>query len=411
VAGEDRPPLPNIDEVVNEFVSRGTLINLLSLPTITPNLLINSGMENGEGDGDPVDDWESPPNPPENSECELEQSDDTKISGSYSLFVKNRSRWDAGPVQDCTEWVKPNTTYYVEAWVRSTNSLAETYQFSWYTKGVGSAGQWRTGGTTLTLVGLWTKMTAVMWAGTWSGDLESSYIKIENAGGSDNKDFYVDDFTVKQVDRYFLYRRVLSPSSNPFGATNPDGVYVIDCNNSSLAIERCRIRGTLVVLNPGTDSAIEGPVNWEPARPGYPSLIVGSSGFFSGNMRIAPTRRGLSEALNDTNFNPAGTPHAAISTDADKNDVLPSEIKGWMYIGDTLTFGNDALVRGTVLAGEDIIFGGKTNIHWDPTPLYHPPPALEGTLELKPRPDASKKVVQWHRRVRAFSTIARVRQE
>jgi hypothetical protein len=86
----------------------------------------------------------------------------------------------------------------------------------------------------------------------------------------------VDDFSVRQINRSFLYRRVLNPNSNPFGSPNADGIYVIDCGNASLVIERCRIQGTLVILNPGPNSAIEGPINWEPARAGYPSLLVGA---------------------------------------------------------------------------------------------------------------------------------------
>lgn len=394
VPAEDRPSLPGIDTVVSEYSSRGSAIDLLSLPTSTPSLVTNPGMEQGQGDGNPIDDWQSTPNPPESATCDVEQSTAFVQSGTYSMRVKNRSGWDAGPVQYCTEWVKPNTTYYVEAWIRPTNSVAEEFQFSWYTKGTASAGQWRTGGTTLALVGVWTKISAVMWAGSWSGDLESSYIKIQNTSGSENTDFYVDDFTIRQVDRYFLYRRVLSPNSNPFGSTNADGIYVIDCNNSSLVVERCRIQGTLVILNPGPDSAVEGPISWEPARPGYPALIVGSTPPFNSNMKIGPSRRGLSEAHNRTNYNPAGTPHRALGTDNDQNDILPSEIHGWLYVGDTLTFGNAPTIHGVVMAGNNIVINGKPHISWDPAPIYHPPPGLEGTLELKRREGASTKAVQ-----------------
>jgi hypothetical protein len=205
----------------------------------------------------------------------------------------------------------------------------------------------------------------------------------------------VDDYVVQEVNGRFLYRQVLSPNTNPLGPTNAAGVYVIDCADQRLVIERCRIVGTLVVLNPGSNSRIEGPISWEPAQRGYPALIVGAtSGLSTANMKVAHTRRGLSEAANGVNFNPAGTPHDAVGTDADLNDTLPSEIRGWMYIGDTLTFGNEPTVRGVVLAGDDIVLDGKPIIYWDPAPIHHPPPGLEGKLELRSREGSSTKAVQ-----------------
>jgi hypothetical protein len=111
-------------------------------------------------------------------------------------------------------------------------------------------------------------------------------------------------------------------------------------------------------------------------------------------MKVAHTRQVLSEALNSTNFNPAGTPHRAIGTDTDQSDTLPSEIRGWMYIGDTLTLANAPTVHGVLMAGDDVILSGNPHICWDPAPIHHPPPGLEGTLELKGREAASKRAVQ-----------------
>ena len=48
---------------------------------------------------------------------------------------------------------------------------------------------------------------------------------------------------------------VLSPASNPYGPVDsPNGVYVIDCQGQNLTIQRVRIVGTLIVLNPGSAS-------------------------------------------------------------------------------------------------------------------------------------------------------------
>jgi hypothetical protein len=241
--------------------------------------------------------------------------------------------------------------------------------------------------------GGWYTISDFMTAGDWSGDVETAYIKIETDSGT--KDFNVDDVLIEEVNNRFLYRRVLSPTSNPFGSTNPNGVYVIDCGGSALRIERCRIVGTLVLLNPGPGSAITGPVSWEPAVPGFPALVVGSTNStYPANLKIATSRRGLNESLNGTNFNPIGTPHNAVGADAVQNDILPSEIRGWVFAGGSLTFENAPTIYGAVIAADDVHFGGWPQIYWDAAPIYHAPPGLEGTLDLKARAGASKKAVQ-----------------
>jgi hypothetical protein len=399
VLDKNRPPVPDMALMLAEYTSRGTSINIGSVPPNSPNLVRNSGIESGDGNGDDADHWFPAPSPPDTGTCDVEQDSGPDHSGTYSLRVTNRTAHTAGPVQFCTDWVKPNTTYYLEAWINSDELLGLTeFRFSWHTDGTASAPQWKGAGALLLNLldlGAWKKLSATITTDAWAGDLQSSYIKIESTGLWGPPDFYLDDFVVQEVNARFLYRHVLSPSSNPFGATNPNGVYVVDCVGSRLVIERCRILGTLVVLNPGPGSMISGPMSWEPAVLGYPSLIVGSdNSSYPADIKIATSRRGLSEARNATNYNPAGTPHDAVGTDSDQNDTLPSEIRGWMYAGRTLTFDNAPTIHGVVMASEDIQFSGAPQIFWDAAPVFHAPPGLEGTLELKTRPGAIKKAVQ-----------------
>ena len=61
----------------------------------------------------------------------------------------------------------------------------------------------------------------------------------------------------------------------PRRGTNAQGLYWINCAGNKLVIERSRIKGTLLVLNPGSGSMIgAGPISWSPATPGYPALLV-----------------------------------------------------------------------------------------------------------------------------------------
>ena len=49
-----------------------------------------------------------------------------------------------------------------------------------------------------------------------------------------HNDFYVDNLDIREnVTGRFIYRNVISPSLNPFGAsTNSEGIYWINCNGS-----------------------------------------------------------------------------------------------------------------------------------------------------------------------------------
>jgi len=67
---------------------------------------------------------------------------------------------------------------------------------------------------------------------------------------------------------------VLGPGVNPYGLANPEGIYVLDCKNQKLTISDSRILGTLVILEPGTDSSIADLVSIAPAISNYPSLLV-----------------------------------------------------------------------------------------------------------------------------------------
>jgi hypothetical protein len=117
--------------------------------------------------------------------------------------------------------------------------------------------------------------------------------------------------------KYSITDTVLSPANNPFGPTNPSGIYVIDCGATTIYIRNARIIGTLVLINPRAGSKIEGDVSWEPAVVNYPALLV-QGGF---NIEFGAVGL-LDEAACGVNFNPPGSPYQG-STDSDQNDSYP----------------------------------------------------------------------------------------
>ena len=130
--------------------------------------------------------------------------------------------------------------------------------------------------------------------GTWIyGDAEAvgTVHETENITGdivpnSDAKDFpnnstilnYYSSRATVIAYRDKIERILLSPSSNPYGPADPDGLYLIDCSGSKIDIRNCRIVGTLILVNPKDDSVIQDGLNWQPARPDYPALIVDGPG-------------------------------------------------------------------------------------------------------------------------------------
>ena len=135
---------------------------------------------------------------------------------------------------------------------------------------------------------------------------------------------------------------LLSPTSNPFGQTNTDGLYVIDCNNERIVIKDCRIVGTLLLLNPTDNSTVEAAINWQPARPDYPALIVESL------ITIKPDSD-LLESQVGTDFSLPGE-----AGNGTVFDVFPNRITGAIYSNGDLVLDKGCYVVGSVIAAGSI---------------------------------------------------------
>eukprot|EP00913_Durusdinium_trenchii_P019518 g18348.t1 len=174
---------------------------------------------------------------------------------------------------------------------------------------------------------------------------------------------------------------LLSPTNNPFGATNPDGIYIINKPPIGFQIKRCRIVGTLIVRAPGQTISIRKNVIWEPARPNFPALLV------EGDLEVRLEGIPLLESDVVVNLNPAGTPWQG-NTDNDTADEYPSAIAGIIYATNNITFNGSnnnfsMAITGVVIANRNCTVQKTANvtITHDATLESNPPPGF-GSSDL-----------------------------
>ena len=234
-------------------------------------------------------------------------------------------------------------------------------------------------------------------ADTWIfGDVEAVGIITETNNvsgtiteGADPKDFpdYNAIFTYYQAHATpiaytpLIEDKLISHINNPYGPVNPDGLYKINCANQKIVIKDCRIVGTLVLINPKSDSTIEAAINWQPARPDYPALII--DGIFT----IKPDKD-LDEAQRNTDFSlPAESGAGSIT------DVYPNEIRGLIYSNNTLVVDKDFTLQGTIISDGMVDLKSNAAVTYDPSILDNPPPGFSKTL-LQPVPGTWRELIR-----------------
>ena len=199
-------------------------------------------------------------------------------------------------------------------------------------------------------------------------------------------DYYVANGTSITVPGQRIDKMIISPDSNPFGATtDPEGVYVIDCQGLDFTITKSRIVGTLVLLRAGANSEIKPEVNWEPAVANYPALLV------DGTIRIDVGSTSLAES-SAINFNPFGTPYDTVWDD-DLDDTYPPVVKGLVYVSTDLVTANAATIDGVVVVGNAFNGSGNIGLTYRATFLNNPPPGFTTAAQMYISPGTWSRLV------------------
>ena len=394
VSSSQLPTMPTWSTLFDYYKTNGSQLDIAQLPSQPANNIArNAGVESQVG----TNDWTGSPSG--SSTATITQSILMANSGTYSLKVSNRGDYTAGAAQYIDNFVIPGQTYTVSCAIHITAGLSQNFALSLCTKGTGAA-QTAIGPSTSVSLIAWKTISTTLQAPSWSGNLAYSYVKIAGAGASNTADFYVDDLLVREsFTGKVIYQQALGPGVDTLysGApTNAQGIYWIDCSGSTpLTIARSRIKGTLLILNPGANSCIgAGPIRWSPAVAGYPALLVHADTASNANFTIKATNRVLSETENSINYNPTGAPSDEFGQDGDINDIYQSEISGLVAVENNLTYQNNGLVRGAVIVGNDFIGStGTFEVSYQPESLLNPPPGFTGSNTYVRRPASAAKMV------------------
>jgi hypothetical protein len=170
-----------------------------------------------------------------------------------------------------------------------------------------------------------------------------------------------------------IENEVLTPTHNPWGWANSEGVYYIYTYNNNLTIRNSRIQGTLIVNTGYGRLTLDDAVFMQSYRSYYPTLIV------HGRTKIQCDGNVLSEVSCDTNFNPSWGPYLDQSDD-DKLDEYPNEIQGLVHVTERLELEHHTCIRGTVICHDDVDCEDQVTIIHDPSLSVRP---LEGYISIE----------------------------
>ena len=147
----------------------------------------------------------------------------------------------------------------------------------------------------------------------------------------------------------------ITPTTNPHGFSNANGIYTIDANGQDVEFRRCYIEATIVIKRADKVFFEDGIVH-RPALPSYPALVVAGQDPGKGTVEY-DLDLNLSESGSNVDFN----------GDGDTSDVYAPSVSGVVYapikIRALQVDGDDKTVRFKgVLISKDIELMGAGNI-------------------------------------------------
>lgn len=217
---------------------------------------------------------------------------------------------------------------------------------------------------------------------SWTGTLIKATVSVWTSTADE---YYLDNVSLIDVTypdgASVIDRRLISPSVNPFGSGNAKGIYIVNCGGRDVILGRSRIVGTLVFIDPGSNSAVQDSVSWEAAVANFPALLTNHK------FTIKLGSAGLSETAIGVNLNPANTPYPYQSGVANETltDSFPSRVTGLIYSAEDLEFSGAPAVAGVVIAQRDInVRTSSLSLNYGNLYQADPPPGFDvGSQTMK----------------------------
>ena len=365
---EDLPTYSDFTDIV----SLGTAVSGSQIPnasTTTAETILNPDFGRGNQG------WMTAP------DGDLDTFSSGGVGNSSCAEVDDRPSTSCGLVHDVTGIIRRGLQTQLSAAVMPLSS-ASTFELSLIvttTTGTSTAASWTSG--SISAGSFYTSLHTISTTvtPTWSGRLISAQLKIRTngAGSAGTQDFRVDNVSMKissAPSGKAIYRTVVSTGTNPFSVTsNSNGIYVLDCGGNDVTISDCMIVGTLVLRNTGTVRVGSGPIQWRPARPGLPALVV------DGDLILSYSRFGLTERELNVNLNPGSTADENGSTDTSMNDTYMPELRGLIFASGDVTLAGDLRINGTVICGDDMTIQQRAILGFAPQYLTVPRQATHAT--------------------------------
>lgn len=176
---------------------------------------------------------------------------------------------------------------------------------------------------------------------------------------------------------------------NELGATNPRGIYWIDCGGISVRLRWSRLHGTLVLLNAGPSTRVVDVLLYQSEAQNYPVLMV--QGDLRIDLRNSLTGQVLHEGLGQ-NYNPAGLPYEGVE-DSDDNDHYPARLDGIVYATGVIEVSDDSEVHGCLIGNQVVVNANETlTVEHREYAANYPPPGFSAGQGVRILPGTWRRV-------------------
>ena len=188
-----------------------------------------------------------------------------------------------------------------------------------------------------------------------------------------------------------IAKQVLTPTYNPWGAGNAEGIYYINTAGASIKLEDVRIEGTLLIDAGLGDVTIEKSALIQNLTGDYPALFIKGKKV---TIKIKSLTESLDEDDDSANYNPPGAPYQGV-TDEDQDDVYPTVIRGLVHVicSGGLVLQETARIEGAIICDGAVTCDGQNTIVHDPSLYAVPPEGYTYVSGMKVSPGSFKQVV------------------